>query len=771
LGGTALTAGAAASKTALTGPLDRSLHLLHNALLNLNHLEGDQEGANHAHDQDDVDIVEKDGKERLRDFLLPDFLLHGLTQVTMEWAPAGVSFKATAAGLLLSQALRACPATPVVHRSNERALRLHLQDLQARADVLQADKRQALRQMRNLREELDDVQRTKTELQRRLTLVTSESNVAKAEREDVVARSEWRALELQEQLRQLQVQLFGLEQENGELRREILRVTTDFGHQANQLQQQLDSNQNRHATDLADLECQLGEALGEINRERQTAEQLRRDLHQNASNADDLRGQLREAVREQDRMRHSPSRDLQARELATVRTQLDGARQAEERLSSLLQRQEAKLDKYEHLVTSLQGRIADLQLENSKLVDRTTNQRTAMMMAPDSNNNGGTQELLARIAVLESERRRDREELMREVKLLTQQPPPSSYSQPPVPFSSIPPPSSSSSYYSLNFSQPPTVATNHPPPDIPSANVHGSEQLEVERRPPRKAIFSDKTLTAIDASNAGVKVAVDVLPKPAPRKAPLKPPSSSLSSSTSNSNSSNSSASTAPLANGALSKSIIGQVRGSEEQAKEPAPATKKRAKPQPEEIPRGPVPKLEREAPAPVAKRPKAQLEAEPPAIPPSAWLPSSSTIPLTERPKLPPPSPSKATAAKSGGTGRSLLERTDPQGPAVFVPLHSQQGRGAAPLGDGLSALFRAESSDKSLQTKIKIPDRSRNALKPTEEVGKFRSLSHALHNQNLDSNAGGDGGGSIQPTVLNTIVQNLTIAADKLKVRSRK
>lgn len=637
----------------------------------------------------------------LTNLLVPAFFLHGVSTVHVAMSDVG-SVKHINQGLLLTQALRQCPTVPVV--TVVEATRPQLQRLKSNADKLYEERREALRALKQARADLAVVEAERGTLQRQLSLATTQTAVERCERDYRCAQLEWQALQLRDQVRTLQVQLFALEQANADLRVQQRRDHAAHVDLVNERTVEL----AKKTAELDRLQGDLQRATSDITQERSKRGDLAEQLATTHTQVEALRAQLARAQDAESRLRNSPTKAVQAQEIASLRAHLDAAKATEATLGQLLQRQEGKLDKFDEMVGSLQERIRELQAENTRLAQQKES-------ATNSSNNGLNQELATRLALLEADRRRDREEMLRELKSHMQQ-----------------------------QSQPAPTVVYVPHQFDPMQNAFHSQQ------PPARTLFSDKPMSKAPADKKTSSMVVtapvvDAPPKPQARKAPI---TKTSGASYSGGASSTGSASNGATSNSATSNNTAPTVDDNAKRGK------RKSLKPDDATFDVDDHQEAEMEAVSePVHKKAKKPVES---AATSSVSLMHSQVpsvvLPLTSKPAMPPPSPTKQRP-------KSLLERADPTAASTFVPLHGPSnkngGVAAKPAaGDGalLSQLFKRNHGGNDA-SRVRIPDRPG----PMTADLKLRS-----HSSLLAAKAEAENG----PSALENVVRNLTIDQSQLK-----
>ena len=261
---------------------------------------------------------------------------------------------------------------PRAHFVDERIKKLS--DLEALNDTLQTDKRQTLKDLKELRKSLEELDGERKRLQNELDLQKCSSECERFEKEYIAATLELQALDLKDRLRKCEIELLALDQLNLKLKREkqfVLEEQTRERHLAAQQNKIWKESERKHINEIDSLGKKFEDASNNLENSRQESEELRLEIAKANDQIKRLGKELRQKEEEHSRvlqrMANSPTKSHQETQISSLRRELETTRLTEEKLTDMLRRNEERAEEHRRLMFNLERQLGDLKAENARL--------------------------------------------------------------------------------------------------------------------------------------------------------------------------------------------------------------------------------------------------------------------------------------------------------------------------------------------------------------------------------------------------------------------
>jgi hypothetical protein len=249
-----------------------------------------------------------------------------------------------------------------------------LSDLEALNDTLQTDKRQTLKDLKELRRSLEELDGERKRLQCELDLQKCSSECERFEKEYIAATLELQALDLKDRLRKCEVELLTLDQLNVKLKQEkhfVLEEQSRERHLVHQQNKIWKESERKHQNEIDSLGKKFLDASNNLEYSRREAEDLRVEItkaHDQIHRlGNDLRRKEEENSRIVQKMANSPTKTQQELQISSLRRDLETTRLTEERLTEMLRKNEDRAEEHRRLMLNLERQLGDLKAENARL--------------------------------------------------------------------------------------------------------------------------------------------------------------------------------------------------------------------------------------------------------------------------------------------------------------------------------------------------------------------------------------------------------------------
>ena len=388
-----------------------------------------------------------------------------------------------------------------------------LADLEQMNDNLEQDKRQAQRDLKELRGNLETLEEERRKLHGELSLSKCSSETERFEKEYLAATMELQSLDLKDKLRKCEVELITLDELNLRLKMEKHYLLEERSKQE-KTQRDLEAAQhaleNDHKKQIDELGTKLADASLDLNTSRKEAEQLKHEIAQANAQIQSLSENLQAATKEHSHLlqktANSPTKTLQEREIQSLKRQLDSTKQTEERLTDMLKRNEDRADDHRRLMMDLERQLGDQRAENARLAALNSVSKTPIIVQQPAAPTSGATEY--------RELRQQTQEIQTALMELTE-----NFSQKRK--------QEQSTFYSekkpRTYMKRPTVIDAV----IPSPMMEDDYELPLQKQPETVGDILSKVLAPIDPKVKEVAsklnaTRTDPLPKPVPKKAPIR---------------------------------------------------------------------------------------------------------------------------------------------------------------------------------------------------------------------------------------------------------
>ena len=275
-------------------------------------------------------------------------------------------------GLLFLSTLRKVKNYPQAHFVDEKIKKLS--DLEALNDSLQTDKRQTLKDLKELRRSLEELDGARKRLQNELDLQKCSNECERFEKEYIAATLELQALDLRDRLRKCEIELLALDQLNLKLKQEKQLVLEEQMRERQLVTQQSKiwrESERKHQIEIESLGKKFADASNNLENSRQEAMELRVEITKANDQLNRLSKELRQKEEEHSRimmkMANSPTKTQQETQISSLRRQLESTRLTEEKLTDMLRKNEERADEHRRLMLNLERQLGDLRAENARL--------------------------------------------------------------------------------------------------------------------------------------------------------------------------------------------------------------------------------------------------------------------------------------------------------------------------------------------------------------------------------------------------------------------